>query len=163
MSVQAIGFSLMAASASTDALEPFEQEPLISQETKTRALYFNRASMSVITVVLSVGLSVIPAAIYHQITLRSQFDELSLLHLGAHVLPMSVFLFINLSRILQTLFSVCDDARRSNEQANKTEQCHLMITKATRGVYSIILQICLVFFLLLLTHSWGTSNLCSKK
>lgn len=161
MSVQAIGFSMIPGSVSSNAVESFEQEPLISENTKLYSASFNRAFIAVMTTVFSVGLTTIAGAIYHQLITDGQFDDMSWFHVGTHALPFSVFVFINLSRTLQNLYQ-CDSGNRSGE-TSKTQKCHAEITDATKVVYSTILQICFVFFLLLLTRSWGTSNLCVKK
>ena len=160
MSVQAIGFSMIPGSVSSNVLNHLNKNHLY-RKIQMYSTSFNRAFISVMTTVFSVGLTTIAGAIYHQVIIDGQFDDMSWFHVGTHVLPFSVFVFMNLSRTLLSLYQ-CDSGNRGGE-TSKTQKCHAEITDATKVVYSTILQICFVFFLLLLTRSWGTSNLCVKK
>lgn len=135
MSIQAIGFN-------SHTVE-FEQEPLIPLQDEKKQ---NKIGVvNFLTTTLTIGVTTIFTVILTSIQDRLTSDFW--LYIGGHALPISVFVFLNTSRMLKNLFE-----SKCHVHEDKTQQ--EIISSSTQKFYACILQCTTVFFLLLLMHAW---------
>ena len=152
MSIEAIGFS-----RSTKLAEMIEidQEPLLGTSDVA-----SKNTNEFVVDTLTIGVSIVFGFVAHAITSSStELLDSMLFHFGAHILPFSVFFYVNCRRTLYTFFQ-CQTYRNDSDQAQKSQLCHQIISTATRQFYSTILHMTFIFFVLLFMQKWNL-NTCA--